>query len=266
MSSNHPDSAHNGSPNGEPLSLEENAAPRKRGFVIAWCIFSVIAFVGFIMLGNWQLDRRVWKLALIERAETRARAPAIPAPPPAEWPKVSRESHEYLHVTTAGRFAHEAVTFVQASTNLGAGFWALVPLQQDDGNLVIINRGFVEKREHYKPVPGATQQVHMSGLLRINEPGGSRMRKNEPENERWFSRDVEAIGTLRQLPADKLAPYFIDADYNPAASKDEPVGGLTVLNFYNHHLVYALTLYTLALMVAGSAVYLVREESKKKRA
>jgi len=261
LSSISPDSKHNGSPNGEPLSLDEVKNPRKRGFLIAWCIFATIAFAGFIALGNWQVERRVWKLDLIERAETRSQAAAVALPGRAEWPSITASSHEYLHVQAAGHFLHKAATFVQANTSQGTGFWALVPLQQADGTLVIINRGFVAKKEDYQSGPDV--QVELSGLLRLSEPGGSRGRKNEPENERWFSRDVEAIAKARGLPIDDLAPYFIDADYNPSAPSGEPIGGLTIISFYNHHLVYAITWYTLALMVAGATAYLLREERKK---
>lgn len=263
MSSIHKDSAHNGSPNGEPLLLEEVRGPRKRGLIIAWCLFALISFIGFIALGTWQVERRTWKLDLIERAETRSRAPVVAAPAQDEWPQISAASHEYLHVTVEGRFLHEAVTFVEASTSFGTGFWALVPLQKEDGSLILVNRGFVEKKASYKPEPDTA--VHLNGLLRLNEPGGRRMRENQPENDRWFSRDIGAIAKARQLPEDKLAPYFIDVDYDPVKGSAEPVGGLTIISFYNHHLVYALTWYTLALMVAGATAYLLREEKKKRR-
>jgi surfeit locus 1 family protein len=259
------DSKHNGSPNGEPLSLDETRTPRKRAFLVAWCLFALVAFIGFIALGTWQVERRVWKLALIERAETRSQATPVALPDRSEWPQITAATHEYLHVRAVGHFLHKDVTFVQANTNLGPGFWALVPLQQADGTLIIANRGFVEKKESYRPGLNADAPVELTGLLRISEPGGSRGRKNEPENERWFSRDVEAIAKLRQLSAEKVAPYFIDVDYNPAADAGEPVGGLTIISFYNHHLVYALTWYTLALMVAGGTAYLLREENKKRR-
>ncbi|MDE2598052.1 MAG: SURF1 family protein [Rhodocyclaceae bacterium] len=261
MSPTPQDSQRNGSPNGGPLSLDEPRPPRKRGFIVAWCIFALIAFVGFIALGNWQVERRVWKLDLIERAETRSQASPVALPDRSEWPQITARSHEYLHVKAAGRFLHQDVTFVQANTNLGPGFWALVPLRQADDTLIIVNRGFVAKKENYRPMPDGS--VELTGLLRISEPGGGRLRKNEPENERWFSRDVEAIAKARHLSTERLAPYFIDVDYNPATGAEEPVGGLTIISFYNHHLVYALTWYTLALMVAGATAYLLREERKK---
>jgi len=41
-----------------------------------------------------------------------------------------------------------------------------------------------------------------------------------------------------------------------------PVGGLTVITFHNSHLVYAITWYTLALMVAGAIWLGIRDETR----
>jgi surfeit locus 1 family protein len=44
------------------------------------------------------------------------------------------------------------------------------------------------------------------------------------------------------------------------SSPERPIGGLTVIAFHNNHLVYALTWYALALMVAGACLWGVRAE------
>ncbi len=64
---------------------------------------------------------------------------------------------------------------------------------------------------------------------------------------------MQAIAAARGLS--DVAPYFVDADAAPGAAAPTagPVGGLTVIAFPNNHLVYALTWYGLALMVAGAA-------------
>ena len=65
-----------------------------------------------------------------------------------------------------------------------------------------------------------------------------------------------------------MAPYFIDADAASSPGKDparEPVGGLTMLNFPNNHLTYAITWYALALMVIVGVVIFVREEKRARR-
>jgi surfeit locus 1 family protein len=44
----------------------------------------------------------------------------------------------------------------------------------------------------------------------MSEPGGAFLRANAPGENRWYSRDVEAIAQTQQLPS--VAPYFIDAE------------------------------------------------------
>ena len=86
----------------------------------------------------------------------------------------------------------------------------------------------------------------------MSEPGGGFLRANDPATGRWFSRDVAAIAA--SLGLDKVAPYFIDSERNPGDT-GPPVGGLTVVDFPNNHLVYALTWGTLALMAAAGAIF-----------
>jgi surfeit locus 1 family protein len=97
----------------------------------------------------------------------------------------------------------------------------------------------------------------VAGLLRPTEPKGGFLRANAPGADRWYSRDVAAIAAARHISG--VAPYFIDADATPNTG-GFPVGGLTVVTFRNNHLQYALTWFTLALMVAGAAVFVARDE------
>lgn len=227
-------------------------------------LLGLSAFAGFVALGNWQLERRVWKLDLIERVEARVHAPAEMAPGPAQWAEVSRDRDEYRHVRVAGRFLPDRNVRVTAATDLGSGYWVLSPLQRPDGTLVLINRGFVAQGAEPAPVPAG--QVTVEGLLRLSEPGGGVLRDNRPEAGRWYSRDVAAISRAEGLDAlAGVAPYFIDAAEGARGSPggDGPVGGLTVVRFHNSHLVYALTWYGLAAMVLGAAWLVVREERRR---
>lgn len=230
------------------LAAVDAAARRPQGRRNALLVLMVSAFLGFSALGTWQVERRAWKLALIERVEQRVRAPASVAPGPSEWPKVSRESDEYRHVAATGRFLSGADTLVQAVTDLGGGRWVLTPLLQHDGSLVLVNRGFIAGESARAP---AASQVTVVGLLRLSEPGGGFLRKNDAAAGRWYSRDVQAIATARGLA--RVAPYFIDAEAAPPAAAlagddSQPVGGLTVVSFHNSHLVYAITWYALAVL------------------
>lgn len=257
-----------------------------------------------VALGLWQLNRLSWKTSLIERIEQRLQAAPVPAPGPAEWagldpaaaavpasgaapapvtrggPQAAQSAAaqgqaqaqaEYRRVRVTGRFAHELETLVTASTALGSGYWVLTPLRTEAGHWVLVNRGFVppDKRDRAQRGERATAAdavVEINGLLRLTEPHGSALQKNQPAENRWYARDVAAMAQARGLgqPGREgaVAPYFVDAAAVDDAPLDWPRAGLTVLHFSNNHLMYALTWFTLAAMAAGALVYAVMVEHR----
>jgi surfeit locus 1 family protein len=251
-------STHDGTPAGRP----RGAAAR-----VALAVCAALAFAGFFALGTWQVERRAWKLDLIARVEQRVHAPASEAPGRERWPQVNAADDEYRRVRIAGRFLHDKETLVQASTRLGAGFWVLTPLQAADGRIVLVNRGFVPPEARERAARAATEpqgESSVTGLLRISEPKGGFLRRNDPAADRWFSRDVQAIAAARGLR--DAAPYFVDAEAAPSPSGTAPAwpaAGLTVIAFPNSHLVYAITWYGLALMVLAAAWFGWREGQRR---
>ncbi|MET1114446.1 MAG: SURF1 family protein [Comamonas sp.] len=234
-------------------------------------LLGMALFVAFVGLGSWQLQRRAWKLELIERVTERVRATPVAAPAPAQWPEVTAQQHEYLPVTLSGQFLAQKTVLAQAVTELGAGFWVLTPLQAADGSQTLINRGFVPTGERQAWLPEGTaadtrsEPQTITGLLRMTEPGGGFLRDNDAAQQRWYSRDVAAIAAAQGLT--RAAPYFIDAGRpgEPVAAQTWPRPGMTVIAFHNSHLVYALTWYGMALLVLVAAWVVVRWERRRAR-
>ncbi|MDH5832665.1 SURF1 family protein [Luteimonas kalidii] len=223
-------------------------APRRvRKF--AFLALLAALFAMFCVLGTWQVQRLQWKRDLIARVDARVNAEPVAAPGRAAWGGIDRASAEYLRVSATGRFLPGRDTRVDALTAMGPGAWILSPLRTADGDVVLVNRGFVPAdARDATPVPAG--EVRVEGLLRLDEPRGRILRANVPAQDRWFSRDVQAIAAARDLGA--VAPYFIDAAFDPAAAP-WPRGGMTVVRFRDHHLQYALTWFALALMLAFAA-------------
>lgn len=226
-------------------------APQPRGSVSRFllALLGLLGVLVFLGLGTWQLERRVWKLDLIARVDQRIHAAVVDAPAPKDWSGLKAADYEYRHVRLNGRFEGHANTLVQAVTDLGGGYWVLTPMRTDSGFVVLVNRGFIpqeRKAEFERESGGSTAPETVEGLLRVSEPGGGFLRSNDPAANRWYSRDVVAIAKARGLI--DVAPYFVDARASGAESW--PRGGLTVVNFRNSHLVYALTWFALAAMLA----------------
>lgn len=219
------------------------SAPRRKKllpFTLGGVVLAVL-----LALGTWQVQRLGWKLALIEQVHRQLAAAPVPAPGPSAWEQLSA-ADTYRRVAVQGRFDHGRETCTQALSQRGAGCWVLTPLHTTEGWWVLVNRGFVLPAQRDPATRAAGQvpgEVRVQGLLRQSEPGGGFLRRNNPALQRWTSRDVAAIAQHQQLPLQATAPYFIDAaDTVPGG----PEGGLTVVQFRNHHLVYALTWFSLA--------------------
>jgi surfeit locus 1 family protein len=231
----------------------------------AFCAAGLVLVAALAALGTWQMQRRAWKHDLVARVEARIHAEPVEAPGPATWDGLTPEADAYRRVRATGRLRHESETLVQAVTDLGAGFWVMTPLERTDGTTLLVNRGFVptDRRDPATRSEGqGAGPVTLTGLLRLSEPGGAFLRTNDAGARRWYSRDVAAIAQARGLA--RAAPYFIDADATPNPG-GWPVGGLTIVSFPDNHLVYAITWYVLALMVAAALAYTLRDARRAGR-
>src|SRR5207248_7577611 len=110
---------------------------------------ALFAFVVLIALGTWQLQRKAWKEGLIATLTERLGVAAQVIPPAAAWATLDRARDEYRRVKFTATFdnAREALVFAAASAFrpdvTSPGYWVLTPARLSDGNIVIVNRGFV---------------------------------------------------------------------------------------------------------------------------
>ncbi|HWU63235.1 MAG TPA: SURF1 family protein [Ensifer sp.] len=249
--------------NDMPISEDKVSKAPRKSRLVGIGLLTLLFFATFIALGIWQVERLSWKLDLIARVDARVHAPAVSVPDEVSWSAVNAASDEYRHVTASGRFVHDKSALVYASTERGPGFWVLTPLQTEKGAIVYVNRGWVpsDRKDAAGRAEGNPEgAVQVTGLLRITEPGGTLLRSNDPADGRWYSRDVEAMGTTAGLS--RVAPFFIDADDTPNPG-GLPVGGLTIIRFPNSHLSYALTWFAMAALSLVGGAILVRAERRR---
>jgi surfeit locus 1 family protein len=214
----------------------------------------LLAFAVFLALGVWQVHRLAWKEALIVRVDRNVHAAPVAPPGPARWAAITLQD-EYRRMQASGRFDYTREVLVQASTELGAGYWVLTPLHTEEGIWLLVNRGFVPQ-DLYRQVSHGPDAQLVTGLLRLSEPGGRLFRRNNAPAGRWYSRDVLAIAAA-QGQTIAVAPYFLDAVAPADGAPGWPRPGLTVLQFPNSHLAYALTWFGLAAMTAAGMVWIV---------
>ncbi|MET3559427.1 surfeit locus 1 family protein [Bartonella japonica] len=237
-------------------------------------LFSILCLCFFLLfsaLGVWQIHRLNWKTNLITYANQRVHLPPIKAPAQNQWTHITFEKDEYRPVMITGKFLRDKNIFVTAVSQNTTGYWVLTPLQTDDNTLTFVNRGFIPmdarhdfqntEQSHGDPQHSAidTKQTTIIGLLRISEKNGFFPRKNNPDNNLWYTRDLPAMA--QKLGLSSVAPYFIDQGKKTTTQGHLPISGLTIVHFRNNHLVYAITWFILAAGSLGASLFLLRQKN-----
>lgn len=209
-----------------------------------------------------------WKHDLIARVDARVHAGPVDIPPASRLASAPSGAFDYLRVRLSGTYQGPGTALVRAATDLGTGYWAMVPMHLDNGETIWINRGFVPAGT---TVPQARASLpagraEVIGLLRPSELGGSLLQANRPQDDRWYSRDVAALSRARG--AAETVPFFVDAQAERAGQPwggVSPVPGLTVIRFPDDHLQYALTWFAMAgLSIVGLGLVWRRAGSKSR--
>lgn len=134
---------------------------RKRHIILIG-IAAVVAFT-CVRLGFWQLNR------LHGRRDVNAMLEARGAEAPAPITSLRADEMPYRHVTITGTYdpAHEQI-LSSRSQNGDPGNHVLTPLVLDDGNAVIVDRGWIPLETTTPPVGGTaaapTGRVTVTGL------------------------------------------------------------------------------------------------------
>jgi len=225
---------------------------RQAGLV--WpALFTVAGFAILVGLGNWQLQRSIWKAGLTDRIEARVEAMPVPLREVAAA-FASGGDVAYRRVSVSGRFLHGKERHYYFVGSYGPGWNVYTPLQLDDGGIVFVNRGFVPEQLRQPASRAAGQlagQVTLTGLVRLAPENGAKgwfVPDNQPEDNAWFHLDLAGMrgSVFDASDASRVLGFFVDAEAEPANPGGWPKGGTTRLQLPNRHLEYAFTWFGLA--------------------
>ena len=216
--------------------------------------FAVPAVLVLVALGTWQMARLQWKTALLATIHARlAAAPVELAGVNGGWAE-----RDYRRVRARGRFLHDHEMPLLARTFKGQiGRRVITPLVLEDGRAVLVDRGWVPD-SHADPAMRAQGQVggtvSVEGVLRLPPEPGAFTPDNRPGRGEWYWLDVAAMARAAGITA---LPAVIEAGAAPNPG-GLPIGGQTRLDIPNNHLQYALTWYSLAVILSVIAFLLWR--------
>ena len=218
-------------------------ASRRFGKVVT--PIALLCIVIMLSLGGWQIQRLNWKNhVLLGAQEDFKKTPAdLRLNPPG-----SAKAWEALHykpVTLRGHWLtpFNAIKMGPRTYDGQAGYQLIIPLQLNDNQIVLINRGFVTDKIALLPPNKA--DVVIRGIAYLPETEKPRyLPENIPSRGVWVWPDMQAMG--HEVGRDNIAPVMVYE--NRIDGKDEyPIGGQLPLPSANRHKEYALTWYGLAL-------------------
>ena len=200
-----------------------------------------------IGLGVWQLKRLEWKQGLIAQIEARTKGPPITLEDAVALAGQGRDP-SYYRVRVDGRFHHAKERYLYAVSEGRVGWHVITPLETEDGDIVLVDRGFVpdELKDPSARAPGQVENVvTVTGIARSPETQTLFTPDNEPKVNRWFWRDLGGMARS-MFPAGTIdvAPFFLEADKSEVPGF-WPEGGQTRLEIPNNHLQYAITWFLL---------------------
>ena len=236
-----------------------------RGRVVFGAVLFLLLLAALLALGTWQVQRLAWKEQLLsDIAERRGAAPvSIEA---IEAILGQGGDVEYRPVTVTGTFANNRERHFVATWHGRTGYYVYTPLALADGRFVFVNRGFVpfeNKEPEMRKQGQLTGQQTVTGLARMQLDGkpSSIVPDNDLAKNIFYWKDLGTMASTVGIPAERLVPFFIDADDKPNP-KGMPIGGVTQFDLPNNHLQYAVTWYGLALALLAVGFAYVRRWRK----
>ena len=199
---------------------------------------AIPAMAVLVGLGVWQVERLDWKEELIAERAARLAAPPVRA-------ETAASGDEDRRVILRGRYLHDRELPVLNRTLRGvAGRGLLTPMRLEAGGGILVDRGWVPLDR--SPVSRPKGLVETVGVLRRGGRPNRWVPDNDPGSGQWFFVDVARMAAHAGL-ADARPLYAV---LLRDGSEGYPVAAPAFGEIPNKHLEYALTWFSLALVLA----------------
>lgn len=234
-----------------------------RRFIIP-TIFTFVAFATLITLGTWQIERLNYKNAMVESVNERIKLPPISLPSMID----DVEKFRHRKIKLEGIFLHdkEIHLFTGPKVMKGKpGYNILTPFKLDNGETVLVDRGWVistKKEAETRPETLIGGHVSLTGMIHRGETPGYFTPDNDTVKNLWFWIDIATISSSSGI---KLQNLYVRALKKKDATKnDVPIAGEATIALRNDHLQYAITWYSLAIILLVIYFIYIKKEVRNR--
>jgi len=197
-------------------------------------IFVIFFITLFCALGSWQLYRLQWKQDLINQISEGLKSTPI------KYSKMINRN--YQRVVLKGKYDFKNQIYLYSLNSKGQpGFDVITPFETQEGDNLLINRGWIAKEFKNKPEINSINQNNIKGFLRKNSKKNIFKPDNEIKKNIWFSINITEIQNMIGRNFSDFIVFLEDEKtFVPKPKK------ITV-DVPNNHLKYAITWYSMSI-------------------
>ncbi len=223
--------------------------------LIPFLIF-LVCFSTTTFLGVWQIKRLDWKTNLIDKLSQRQEQETTDLSD-MNLQNIDLQEWEYRKVLIEGEYLHDKEMHLYAGPrNIRGkpGYMLLTPLRKKDGQIIIINRGWIPEsvklqEERLHTIVTGTQIIE--GTILKSEKQSFAIPDNDKKSNIWFYINIPEINDHINI-SNTVDDLFIMRKYYDEAL---PIGKMVGKEIYNQHLQYAITWFALAFSIL--VIYLI---------
>ena len=214
---------------------------------ISFSIFVFFSIILFCSLGTWQIHRLQWKLDLISEINNGINSE------PVFYSNTNIKN--YQKVKFSGIFDFKKQIYLYSLNNKGKpGFDIITPLKINSNEILLINRGWIQKdQKNNKNINKITSNSFEGILKKITKPNPFKP-DNDIENNIWYSLNLKDLENFTGYKLNNFVLFLQNNQNilveNKIVSPDLP----------NNHLKYAITWYSVALSILLYFLYFRKKQ------
>lgn len=189
---------------------------------LGWFVLALLVSLACVWLGQWQWGKYEDRSARAERIETHYEATPVPATE-VLTPSPAAVGDEWRRVRARGVYLRDEQLLVRNRPLDGTyGYEVLVPLRLEDGDVLLVDRGWVPNSAKGADVepevpPAPTGPVTVTGWVRLGE---SSLGRDLPEGQ---LASVNLAEAGQQVDGPLLGAYVSLQSEDPSSPRPEPL-------------------------------------------
>jgi len=222
---------------------------------------TLLGIVILCMLGYWQLERLKWKTSLIQSYNAEiSKDPLTFEITATNLSSVPKDKNFITGFAEGVYLNKKAIVIGPRTFNGKQGYHLITPFETINQEILLVNRGWIPINYKFGPYFEPTASRIISGIVKPQPSFNSFTPINDVQNDTWYRIDIEEIAAAKDMG--KTLPFILYLNDPDIGTHEYPIAQALRWNPPNNHLSYAITWFSLAIVLF--VLYVVRFKSSIK--